>query len=88
MSYQQKVYRKHGGAQMVVASGGSIKVETGGTILPNSGTQPAHIANASVAHDLNATFSDTEAEAALNALGTKLNSVLAALRGAGVIASS
>lgn len=30
--------------------------------------------NASTSHDLNATFSDTEAEAALNALGTKLNS--------------
>lgn len=41
--------------------------------------QPALIVdapvNASVAHALNATFSDTEAEAALNALGTKINLV-------------
>src|SRR5678816_2968419 len=35
------------------------------------GYDNAHIADASVAHALNATFSDTEVEAALNALGTK-----------------
>lgn len=46
----------------------------------------AAVANASVAHALNATFSDTEVEAALNALGTKLNAVLAALRSANIIA--
>lgn len=44
------------------------------------------VADASVAHALNATFSDTEVEAALNALGTKLNVVLAALRSANIIA--
>lgn len=33
------------------------------------------VVNASTAHALNSTFSDTEAEAALNALGTKINSV-------------
>jgi len=41
--------------------------------------QEAHITDASVAHALNATFSDTEAEAALNALGTIINSILADL---------
>jgi hypothetical protein len=45
----------------------------------------AAIADASVAHALNATFSDTEAETALNALGTTVNSILAALRVAGII---
>ncbi len=35
-----------------------------------------HITNASVAHALNATFSDTEVEAALNALGVKINAIL------------
>jgi hypothetical protein len=34
-------------------------------------------ADASIAHALNATFSDTEVETALNALGTKLNAVIA-----------
>jgi hypothetical protein len=41
-----------------------------------------------VAHALNATFSDTEAEAALNALGTKINAILAALEANGILASS
>lgn len=49
------------------------------------GEDNAAIANASVAHALNSTFSDTEVEAALNALGTKLNSVLAVLRNNGII---
>lgn len=72
-----KIYLKQGGDELVVASGGKIT---------NAGTQAVAVTNASVAHALNATFSDTEAEAALNALGTKLNSVIAALRGVGVIA--
>ena len=46
------------------------------------------IADASVAHDVNATFSDTEVEAALNALGTKINAIIDALEGFGVSASS
>ena len=37
------------------------------------------ITDAETAHDLNATFSDTEVEAALNALGAKINAILAAL---------
>jgi hypothetical protein len=40
----------------------------------------AAIANASTAHALNATFSDTEVEAALNALGAKVNEILARMR--------
>lgn len=32
MSYQSKVYRKQGGAELVVASGGKITVESGGAI--------------------------------------------------------
>lgn len=53
-----------------------------------AGTQAAHIADASTAHALNATFSDTEAEAALNALGTKINSILDALEAFGILAAS
>lgn len=45
------------------------------------------ITDASVAHALNATFSDTEVEAALNALGTKVNAILARLRSNGIIAT-
>lgn len=67
-----------GGDEIAVASGGKIT---------NDGTQASAITDASVAHALNATFSDTEVEAALNALGTKMNSVIAALRGTGIIAT-
>ena len=44
------------------------------------------ITNASVAHALNSTFSDTEIEAALNALGGKVNAILDALRANGIVA--
>lgn len=36
--------------------------------------------DASEAHALNSTFSDTEVEAALNALGTKINAIIDALK--------
>jgi hypothetical protein len=46
------------------------------------------ITNASTAHALNSTFSDTEVEAALNAMGTKVNSILTVLRANGLIEAS
>lgn len=46
------------------------------------------VADASVAHALNATFSDTEAEAALNALGTKINSIFDILIAHGLMKSA
>lgn len=49
------------------------------------GADQANIAPASTAHALNATFSDTEVEAALNALGTKINAILTALENAGIL---
>lgn len=45
------------------------------------------IANASTAHALNAVFSDTEVEAALDALGTKINAVITALETANILAT-
>ncbi|MCP4897606.1 MAG: hypothetical protein GY906_11595 [bacterium] len=86
MSAQGKVHG-NGPDQTVVESGGSVDVRTGGQIQAN-GTQASHIADASTSHALNATFDDTEVEAALDALATKLNSALAALEGAGITASS
>ena len=53
-----------------------------------AGTQAANITDASTSHALNATFSDTEVETALNALGAKLNAVIAALEAFGITASS
>lgn len=43
-------------------------------------TEVAALTDASVAHTLNSTFSDTEVEAALNALGGKINAIIAALK--------
>lgn len=50
-------------------------------------TQQTGIADAVVAHDLNAVFSDTEVEAALNALGTKINAIISALEAHGLLAT-
>jgi hypothetical protein len=63
------------------------KLDNAGAVVA-SGTQNAHIADASTSHALNATFSDTEAEAALNALGVKINAILAALEAFGINASA
>ena len=49
-----------------------------------AGAQATKITDASTAHALNSTFSDTEVEAALNALGTKSNALYDALEGVGV----
>ncbi|MES0444975.1 MAG: hypothetical protein ABUJ92_00380 [Desulfobacterales bacterium] len=74
-TYTPLVYHAQGGAQVVVASGGSIKLETGGQIIPNSGTQASTIA------DL--------ATAATNAqIATAFNALLVAVEGAGILATS
>lgn len=86
-SYNTAVYTEQGGSRIVVGAGGSIDILSGGSILA-AGTQAAHIADAVVAHDVNSTFSDTEVEAALNALGVKINAVIAVLEGAGLTATS
>lgn len=52
------------------------------------GTARTTVADASTAHALNATFSDTEVEAALNALGVKINAILASLEAFDIHASS
>lgn len=61
---------------------GALTVD-GTQVLTN---RQSAISDASTAHALNAVFSDTEAEAALNALGTKVNAILAVLRTHGLIA--
>jgi hypothetical protein len=50
--------------------------------------QAAKIADASAAHTINGTFSNTEVKAALDALGAKVNALIDALEGFGVSASS
>lgn len=72
---------------LTVPATGIVNVATGGQIQAN-GTQASHIADASVAHDVNSTFSDTEVEAALDALGGKINAILVVLEGIGATATS
>ncbi|MEQ1956006.1 hypothetical protein [Mesorhizobium sp. CN2-181] len=76
-----KVNRPQGGDQLVVESGGLIQIKTGGMIVPNNGTQAGAITNA-----VAISGGDSPTEAEHNTLITKLNSVLAALRGVGIIA--
>lgn len=92
-----KVYGAASGAIDDVATGAPLgtaleAATTAGQAIEIEPTTPAdliaaqaHIADASTAHDLNATFADTEAEAALNALGTKINAILSALETAGIL---
>lgn len=76
-TYSVPVYRRQGGAALVVGSGGKIVMQTGGQLVPNSETQAAHIADVSVA-----TVAWTTAEKG------RVNTLLAALEGVGILATS
>lgn len=55
---------------------------------PLIATAQTLVSDASTAHALNATFSDVEAETALNALGTKINAILDILEAHGLMKAS
>lgn len=73
-------YVEQGGAVSVI--GGELRVASGGTITAD-GTQASHIADATAI-----TGGEAPTEAEHNAALTKINSILAALRGVGILASS
>lgn len=54
----------------------------------NLGTKSNHIADANVAHTIDATFSNTEVKAALDALGGKINAILKALEDNNIVKTS
>lgn len=81
------VYVEQGGGELVVESGGVIDIKTGGVIKAN-GTQAANISAASESHSLNATFSNTEVQNALDVLGGTINEIIAVLEGMGASATS
>lgn len=92
-TYGPKVYKDSNGDRQVVASGGEISVETGGKITAN-GTQASAIAN--LTDSSGGTANDTvqavggsysQAEVANNFadLSAKINAILNAIRGAGII---
>jgi len=73
------------GTMEVVDTAGVCSIKLDGVQV--LGAQGSAIADAVVAHDINATFSDTEVEATLDALGVKINAIIAALEAAGILAS-
>lgn len=75
-------------ASDVVLSEGRLATEGGGAVAVGTiiaGAPLAEVAAASEAHALNSTFSDTEVEAALDALGVTVNALIARLVEAGII---
>jgi len=86
MPYEPKVYRDKGGNRLVVESGGEIQLKTGGKVVPNSGTQAAAIADAP-AGGAGATAGAYDTAANRDAMIASVNSILAALRAAGIIAT-
>ena len=77
------------GQPVPLDGGGNLTVPAGiGLHGQTAPAQAATIADASEAHALNAVFDDVEVETALDALGVKLNAVLAALEGVGITADA
>lgn len=81
-TYSPLVYMKRGGDEQVIADGGKQTVESGGSIdvvsggkITDDGTQASHIADAS-----GGTYG-TGVEA-------KINAIIAALEGVGILATS
>ena len=93
---QTLVYMEQGGSNLVVKSGGAVKVETGGAIVPNSGTQASHITDPTMtfaAGSIDTGTDMTAAEAAaivadLAALRAAIASINVVLADLGLTASS
>ena len=66
MSYQPKIYRKQGGSDLVVASGGQIDIESGGHIDLESGGYLAAAAGGYIANPYQALGSSQTATAIVN----------------------
>jgi len=87
MSYNSKIYMAQGGDDLVVAEGGKIT---------DDGTQASHIEDLAVTTDLTGVDTATDMTAAqaaqieadLAATQAKLNAILAALEGVGILAAS
>jgi hypothetical protein len=81
MSYNAKVRKEQDPDTLTVADGGVIDIESGGKITA-AGTQAAHIADAADAAGAAPTAEEYATVVA------KLNAVLAALEGVGILAGS
>lgn len=77
MSYQPKNYKADGGDTQVF----------GGKVVPSTGTQASAITAAKVDYGTGDVDDTTKLAAAFNASNGKINDILVALRGVGIIAS-
>ena len=84
MSYNVKNYTEQGGDKTVIA--GSLDMKTGAKVLAN-GTQASAITNATANYTTGGLDTEAKLITAINAANGKLNSVLVALRNAGIIVS-
>lgn len=109
MTANTKVYFKQGGDELVVASGGKITVEAGGSVAGGGDVTPqaniaditaSNLAATTITLSTSDTYTDSavktavdtglsgvtsKVETRLDALDTKVNAILAALRIAGVL---
>ena len=76
-TYEAKVYSKQDADEFVITDGGKLKIETGGQIVPDDGTQEAAIDDVPTGGS---------ADAAENA--DAINAILAVIRALGLIATS
>ena len=80
-----KNYTEQGGAKTVI--GGELSVASGGKISA-AGTQASHIADAKINYTTGDLDIESEIITAFNATNTAINAILAALEGAGILAST
>ena len=77
-TYTPLVYRKQGGSEFVIASGGCVRVESGGFIAAGSATAAA-----------TAIPQTTTTAVAISATGVSIiNAILTALAGVGILAAT
>lgn len=103
MSYITKTYKDDGGDTLNVASGGEIAIADGGIVsiadggeisitsggtITAAGTQAANVVAAKTDYTAGALDAESEIIVAVNLTNTKLNAVIAALKGVGILASS
>lgn len=84
-TYQPKIYHKQGGDELVVASGGKITNDGTQAAASAALTAASGTADGTVA-DVGAAFSQATLNDNFQECATKINAILAALRGVGIIA--